>query len=61
MADNPEDMSIDGEFVEIEDEKTDVQDTDDGGAIVTLEDESEADENPEFYANLAETITDTAL
>lgn len=61
MADNPEDMSTDGEFVEIEDEKTDVQDTDDGGAIVTLEDESEADENPEFYANLAETIPDTAL
>jgi hypothetical protein len=61
MADNPEDMSTDGEFVEIENEKTDVQDTDDGGAIVTLEDESEADENPEFYANLAETIPDTAL
>ena len=61
MADNPEDMSTDGEFVEIENEKTDVQDTDDGGAIVTLEDESEADENPEFYANLAKTIPDTAL
>jgi len=50
-----------GEFIDIEIEKHDVQDTEDGGAIVTLDDESEVDENPEFYANLAEEIDESNL
>jgi hypothetical protein len=61
MANDPLDMSIDGEFIEIEHETMDVEDTEDGGAIVTINDESEEDESPEFYANLAETIPDDAL
>ena len=61
MAKSPLDMSIDGEFIDIDVETMDVEDTDDGGAIVTINDESEEDESPEFYANLAETIPDSAL
>ena len=48
-----EDELPEGEMVEIETEEMDVRDTDDGGAVVTLdEDENRADS--EFYANLAE-------
>ena len=61
MAKSPLDMSIDGEFIDIDVETMDVEDTDDGGAIVTISDENKEDESPEFYANLAETIPDDAL
>jgi hypothetical protein len=50
-----------GMTIDIETEHTDVQDTDDGGAIVTFENESEIDENPEFYSNLAEIIDNASL
>ena len=49
-----------GEFVDAPDNENDVEDTEDGGAIVTMEG-SEADEFPEFYANLAEEIPDSSL
>lgn len=62
MANDPEmNEPKNGEFIDVEMEKSDVQDTDDGGAIVTLEDESEINENPEFYVNLAEEIPDNSL
>ena len=50
-----------GEMVELEDDATDVEDTEDGGAIVTLEDEEPAAGESEFYANLAETLPEPDL
>jgi hypothetical protein len=65
MVDDPLEELLDyqeGEEVELESEKSDVEDTDDGGAIVTIEEEgTEYNENQEFYANLAEDIPDTSL
>jgi chaperonin GroES len=55
MAD--EDDLPEGETVEIEDDKSDVVDTEDGGAIVTLTDEDEVEpRSPDFYKNLAEEL-----
>ena len=46
-----------GEMVDAPDDVDDgVEDTGDGGALVTLDDESPVNVNPEFYANLAETM-----
>ena len=50
-----------GETVEMDmDEPSDVEDTEDGGAIVTLDDDVEQAEG-EFYDNLAETLPDPDL
>ena len=65
MVDDPLEELLDyqeGEEVELEGEESDVEDTDDGGAIVTIEEEgTEYNENLEFYANLAEDIPETSL
>ena len=65
MVDDPLEELLDyqeGEEVELESEKSDVEDTDDGGAIVTIEEEgTEYNENQEFYSNLAEDIPETSL
>lgn len=65
MVDDPLEELLDyqeGEEVELEGEESDVEDTDDGGAIVTIEEEgTEYNENQEFYANLAEDIPETSL
>lgn len=45
-----------GEMVELDADATDVVDTDDGGAVVTLDEEGPAAGESEFYANLAETL-----
>lgn len=50
-----------GEIIDMEDdEDEDVVDTDDGGAIVTL-DEDEAPRSDDFYANLAEDMSESDL
>ena len=51
-----EDELPEGEMVELEDDAVDVEDTEDGGAIVTLDEEDPAAGESEFYANLAETM-----
>ena len=65
MVDDPLEELLDyqeGEEVELESEKSDVEDTDDGGAIVTIDEEgTKYNENLEFYANLAEDIPETSL
>jgi uncharacterized cupredoxin-like copper-binding protein len=48
-----------GEFIEIDDEQSDVIDTEDGGAIILLDDDAPADS--EFYANLAEDAPEPEL
>jgi hypothetical protein len=65
MVDDPLEELLDyqeGEEVELEGEESDVEDTDDGGAIVTIDEEgTKYNENLEFYANLAENIPETSL
>jgi len=65
MVDDPLEELLDyqeGEEVELEGEESDVEDTDDGGAIVTIDEEgTKYNENLEFYANLAEDIPETSL
>ena len=65
MVDDPLEELLDyqeGEEVELESEESDVENTDDGGAIVTIDEEgTKYNENLEFYANLAEDIPETSL
>jgi chaperonin GroES len=56
-----EDELPEGEMVELEDDATDVEDTEDGGAIVTLDEDEPAAGESEFYANLAETLPEPDL
>jgi hypothetical protein len=53
-------MSENPQIEEIEDEKSEVEDTEDGGAIVTLDDD-EPEGEAEFYANLAESLEPSRL
>jgi hypothetical protein len=55
-----EDEIPEGEMVAIDMEADDVEDTEDGGAIVTLDDEEPEGEGA-FYDNLAETLPDAEL
>jgi len=50
-----------GEIVELPEEEDDVRDTDDGGAIVSLEDEAPPAGKSDFYANLAEDMPEIDL
>lgn len=58
-----DELQPEGEYVELPGEDDDdVEDTPDGGAIVTLDDEDEDTEvDSDFYANLAETLPDPEL
>ena len=55
-----EDESIEGEYVELpDDDETDVEDTEDGGALVTIG--GNAKRSADFYENLAETMSENDL
>jgi hypothetical protein len=60
MASEPNDLEEAqedlGEMFELPEEISDVEDTEDGGAIVRFGEEEEAASESEFYANLAETL-----
>lgn len=57
MADKDDDYKdLSGEFMQTESEESDVRDTDDGGAIVTLEEAHEEAEREEHFANLAQSL-----
>ena len=59
--DPEDDLPEEGEFLEIEDD-SDVEDTEDGGAIVRMDDEEEDDKpSDEFLENLAETLPESTL
>jgi hypothetical protein len=52
----------DGEVVELEEDRPDVEDTDDGGAIVKVEEQdAQVDDEKEFYRNISEEIESSAL
>jgi hypothetical protein len=55
-------MELEGEVLELDEEESDVEDTDDGGAIVQMDEDTPtpADES-EFYRNLADEIDDNEL
>ena len=70
MADLPLDMDPDdeseeeaqeGELVGIDEDEPDVEDTEDGGAIVRLDDEEEPNAPSPFYENLAATLPRSVL
>lgn len=50
-----------GEMFEVEDEKSDVEDTEDGGAIVRLENEAEARQQLEHFANIVDEVDQSML
>jgi hypothetical protein len=60
MASEPNDLDEAkedlGEMFELPDEVSEIEDTEDGGAIVRFEEESEESVELEFYSNLAETL-----
>ena len=56
-----EDEMPEGEYVELPDVGDDVEDTPDGGAIVRLDDDSPRPADSEFYANLAEDMSEGEL
>ena len=61
MADDLDtDEPTEGEFVELDEDESDVEDTEDGGAIVKLDD-SPKEGDSEFLSNLAETMDPSAL
>ena len=60
MDDDQDDM-LEGEYMPLPDDDDGVEDTPDGGAIVTLDEDDPAPGDSEFYANLAETLPETEL
>ena len=58
---NDEDEKLEGEYMPIPDDDDGVEDLDDGGAIVRFEDEEQPEGQGEFYANLAETMSEPEL
>jgi hypothetical protein len=56
-----EDELPEGEMVEIDTEMLGVEDTEDGGAIVTLDEDEDAVEDSDHLANLAETLPESDL
>lgn len=56
-----EDEQPEGEYIEVDAANDEVEDTEDGGAIVRFEDEEEPAGQSEFYANLAEDMPEPEL
>lgn len=50
-----------GEMVELEDEDVTVEDTEDGGAIIRLENEKEAEQASEHFANIVDEVDQATL
>lgn len=62
MAEQDENMAAEeGEVVGFDEELDDVEDTEDGGAIVKLEDEADLNRNLEHFANIVEEVEKAAL
>ena len=59
--DEDENELPEGEMVELPDDPSDVEDTEDGGAIVRLDEDGPRPADSEFYANLAESMDEPEL
>jgi hypothetical protein len=58
--DDDQDEMLEGEYMTLDEDEADVEDTPDGGAIVRLDDDTRPSES-EFYDNLAEDMTEPDL
>lgn len=63
MAEQLEDLNEDdaGEMVQLEDENIDVEDTEDGGAIIKFQNEEDEQVNSEHFANIIDEVDQGAL
>lgn len=61
MADKDDYKDLSGEFMQTESEESDVRDTDDGGAMVKLDEVEDEREREEHFANLAKTLDSSTL
>lgn len=62
MADMDEDEDrLEGEMVELMDETSEVEDTEDGGAIIRLENEEDTRQNLEHFANIVDEVDQVQL
>ena len=65
MADNIEEqekrLEDDGEMVEMPEDDIEVEDTDDGGAIIRLEEKEDEEKNLKHFANIVEEVDSSAL
>jgi hypothetical protein len=62
MAEQLEDLNEnDGEMVQLEDDNFDVEDTEDGGAIIKLQNEEDEQKNSEHFANIIDEVDQGAL
>ena len=50
-----------GEMVELEDELLEVEDTEDGGAIIRMENEEDARQQKEHFANIVDEVDQSTL
>ena len=59
---NPElENEDEGETVEIEDEESEIEDTEDGGAIIRLKDAEDEQRNLEHFSNLVDEVSQGQL
>jgi hypothetical protein len=56
-----EEDAVQGQMLELDPENADIAENEDGSATITLDNETEEDEEPEFYANLAEELPEDVL
>ncbi len=56
MYDFDEDEELQGESIELEDSLPEVEDTEDGGAILNIGDEEDERETLEHFANIVEEV-----
>ena len=61
MAEQDKEMPEMGETVELEDEELEVEDTEDGGAVIRIENEQQAARAQEHFANIVEDVDQSAL
>jgi hypothetical protein len=60
MAQEMDDLQ-EGEMVELPEEMSDVEDTEDGGAIIKLSEDEEVRKNEEHFANIVDEIDQSLL
>ena len=56
-----EDELPEGEMVELEDDATDVEDTEDGGAMIRIEDAADLERATEHFANIVDDVDQKML
>lgn len=61
MAEINDDDLEKGELIELDEDELDVEDTEDGGAIVRLDNEEQASRNKEHFANIVDEVDPAAL